>query len=92
MPMGKLMKFINRGRMLMNDTKLKDRFVNDILSLKKQEDITVFEAISHWCEKNKVEIEYGAALAIRNEVIYDMTCREAENLFIIKRTANSLPI
>ena len=49
------------------------------------------DAVIHWCEKNKVEVEYAAALIKKEPAIKAKIQVEAENLNVLKRGAR-LPI
>lgn len=49
------------------------------------------DAVVHWCEKNKIEVEYAAALVKKDPAMKAKIQVEAENLNVLKRGAR-LPI
>ena len=65
--------------------------IAEINNLCKTGNIPYIDAIVHWCEKNKVEIEYAAGIIKKDPVMRSKLQLEAENLNIIKRGAR-LPI
>jgi len=65
--------------------------IAEINNLCNTSNIPYIDAIVHWCEKNKVEIEYAAGIIKKDPVMRAKLQMEAENLNIIKRGAR-LPI
>jgi hypothetical protein len=66
-------------------------FVAEIEKLCLSKNMEYIDAVVYWCEKNKFEVEYAAALIKKDPVIKSKIEAEAENLNIIKRGAK-LPI
>jgi len=71
---------------------LNDRsFVNEIEHLCRSKNLEYIDAVVHWCENNKIEIEYIGALIKKDPVFKSKIQAEAENLNVLKRGAR-LPI
>jgi len=71
---------------------LNDRsFVDEIEHLCKSKNLEYIDAVVHWCEKNKFEVEFAASLIKKDVVLKSKIQEEAENLNVLKRTAR-LPI
>jgi hypothetical protein len=68
-----------------------DNFANDIEFLISERKMDCIDAVIHWCESNEVEVDYAALLVKSNAVLLSKIQAEAENLNILKRTAQ-LPV
>jgi hypothetical protein len=66
-------------------------FIEEIEKLCRTKNIEYIDAVVHWCEKNKIEVEYIAAYIKKDPVFKSKIQAEAENLNILKRGAR-LPI
>jgi Phage late-transcription coactivator len=66
-------------------------FINEIEDLRRSKNMEYIDAVVHWCEKNKVEIEYIAAYIKKDQTMKLKIQEEAENLNYMKKTAR-LPI
>ena len=66
-------------------------FINEIENLRRSKNMEYIDAVVHWCEKNKVEIEYIAAFIKKDQIMELKIQEEAENLNYMKKTAR-LPI
>lgn len=66
-------------------------FLQDVEELCRSKNMEYIDAVVHWCEKNKIEVEYAAALVKKDPAIKAKIQVEAENLNILKRGAR-LPI
>ncbi len=66
-------------------------FIEDIENLCRTRNMDYIDAVIHWCDKNKLEVEYAASLIKKDIAIKEKIQVEAENLNIIKRGAR-LPI
>ena len=49
------------------------------------------DAVVHWCEINKIEVEYAADLVKKEPAIKSKIQYEAENINVLKKSAR-LPI
>lgn len=67
------------------------KFMSDIEYMCTQRGIEYIDAVVHWCEKNKIEIEYVASFIKKDPVFKSKLQEEAENLNILKRGAR-LPL
>ena len=67
------------------------KFTEDVENLCRTRNMEYIDAVIHWCEKNKVEVEYAAALIKKEPAIKAKIQVEAENLNVLKRGAR-LPI
>ena len=67
------------------------KFTEDVEHLCRTRNMEYIDAVVHWCEKNKVEVEYAAALIRKEPSIKAKIQVEAENLNVLKRGAR-LPI
>jgi hypothetical protein len=65
--------------------------IEEIDKLCRTKNIEYIDAVVHWCEKNKIEVEYIAGLIKKDPVFKSKIQAEAENLNILKRGAR-LPI
>ena len=68
-----------------------NNFVDDIEKLCHLKNMEYIDAVVHWCELNKVEVEYMANLIKKDPTMKAKIQVEAENLNILKRGAR-LPI
>jgi hypothetical protein len=66
-------------------------FVEDIEKMCRVKKIDYIDAVVHWCEVNKVEIESVASIIKKDPVFKSKIQQEAENLNILKSGAK-LPI
>jgi hypothetical protein len=66
-------------------------FIEDIEKLRASKNMEYIDAVIHWCEANKIEVEYIANLIKKDPAIKAKIQNEAENLNILKRGAR-LPI
>ena len=66
-------------------------FHEDIEKLCRAKQLDYIDAVIHWCDKNKIEVEYAAALIKKDQAIKEKIQVEAENLNILKRGAR-LPV
>jgi hypothetical protein len=66
-------------------------FIEEIEKLCRTKNIEYIDAVVHWCEKNKIEVEYIAGYIKKDPVFKSKIQAEAENLNILKRGAR-LPI
>jgi len=66
-------------------------FVEDIEKMCRAKNIDYIDAVVHWCEVNKIEIESVASIIKKDPVFRSKIQEEAENLNILKRGAR-LPI
>lgn len=72
-------------------TVVNNSFVEDIERLHITKNMEYIDAVVHWCEVNKIEVEYIASLIKKEPAIKAKIQNEAENLNILKRGAR-LPI
>ena len=68
-----------------------NKFTTDIENMCRTKDIEYIDAVVHWCDKNKIDIEYIAGIIKKDPVIKSKIQAEAENLNVLKRGAK-LPI
>jgi len=66
------------------------RFIDEIENMRNN-GIEYIDAVIHWCEKNKIEVEYVASFIKKDPVFKSKLQEEAENLNILKRGAR-LPL
>ena len=66
-------------------------FIEQIELLCRTKNMEYVDAVVHWCETNKFEVEYAASIIKKDPVIKAKIQVEAENLNILKRGAR-LPI
>ena len=66
-------------------------FVSEIEELCQSKNIEYIDAVIHWCEKNKYEVEYAAALIKKDATFKSKIQAEAENLNVLKKGAR-LPV
>lgn len=66
-------------------------FAEEIEKMCRTKNIDYIDAVVHWCEKNKIEVEYVAGLIKKDPVFKSKIQVEAENLNILKKGA-TLPI
>jgi hypothetical protein len=66
------------------------RFIEEIENMRNS-GIEYIDAVIHWCEKNKIEVEYVASFIKKDPVFKSKLQEEAENLNILKRGAR-LPL
>jgi hypothetical protein len=66
-------------------------FIEEIEKLCRTKNIEYIDAVVHWCEKNKIEVEQIAGLIKKDPVFKSKIQAEAENLNILKRGAR-LPV
>ena len=65
---------------------------HDLQELLQVKGMTPMEAIIHWCEENKIEIEHAAQwIKKNNPALISSLQEEAEDLHFIKKTAR-LPV
>ena len=65
--------------------------IEEIEKLCSSKNIEYIDAVIHWCEKNKFEVEYIGNLIKKDPVFKSKIQAEAENLNILKRGAR-LPV
>lgn len=70
---------------------LKSNFLSEIEDLCKNNGMEYIDAVLHWCEENKIEIELIANLIKKDNVLKSKIRVEAENLNFLKKGAR-LPI
>jgi hypothetical protein len=70
---------------------MSNTFIEEIEKLCRTKNIEYIDAVIHWCEKNKIEVEYIAGLIKKDPVFKSKIQAEAENLNILKRGAR-LPV
>jgi len=70
---------------------MSNTFINDIEQLCRIKNMEYIDAVVHWCESNKIEVEYVANLIKKDPTMKAKIQVEAENLNILKRGAR-LPI
>lgn len=68
-----------------------ENFINEIESLVKNYDLDWIDAIVHYCNKNKLEIESVASLVKSNAKIKSMVQLQAEKLNYLPKV-NRLPL
>lgn len=68
-----------------------NNFIEDIELLCRTKNMEYVDAVVHWCEVNKLEVEYAASIIKKDPVIKAKIQVEAENRNILKRGAR-LPI
>lgn len=68
-----------------------NNFASEIEELCQSKNIEYIDAVVHWCEKNKIEIEYAANLIKKDPVFRSKIQVEAENINVLKKTAR-LPL
>jgi hypothetical protein len=66
-------------------------FIEEIELLHQTKNMEYVDAVVHWCEINKFEVEYAASIIKKDPVIKAKIQVEAENMNILKRGAR-LPI
>lgn len=66
-------------------------FIIEIEEIRQNTRMEYIDAVVHWCEKNKVEVEFIAAYIKKDPVFKSKLQEEAEGLNIIKKSAR-LPI
>ena len=66
-------------------------FIEEIETLCRTRNIEYIDAIVDWCEKNKQEVEFAAAIIKKDPVFKSKLQAEAENINVLKRGAR-LPI
>jgi hypothetical protein len=66
-------------------------FITEIEELRRSKNMEYIDAVVHWCEKNKIEIEYVASYIKKDQTMKLKIQEEAENLNYMKKTAR-LPI
>lgn len=66
-------------------------FAEEIEKMCRSKNIEYIDAVIHWCEKNKIEVEHVAGLIKKDPVFKSKIQVEAENLNILKKGA-TLPI
>ena len=66
------------------------RFIDEVENMRTN-GIEYIDAVIHWCEKNKIEVEYVASFIKKDPVFKSKLQEEAENLNILKRGAR-LPL
>lgn len=67
-------------------------FAAEIRSMCEEKKMEYIDAVVHWCELNKVEVEYAAFLINQDATIRLHIQTEAENLNFIKRDGATLPL
>jgi len=70
---------------------MSNNFIEEIENLHLTKNMEYIEAVIHWCDTNKIEVEYIANLIKKDPAIKAKIQNEAENLNILKRGAR-LPI
>jgi hypothetical protein len=68
-----------------------NNFALEIEELCQTKNIEYIDAVVHWCEKNKIEIEYAANLIKKDPVFKSKIQVEAENINVLKKSAR-LPL
>jgi hypothetical protein len=66
-------------------------FMQDIEKLCRTKNMEYIEAIIHWCDQNKLEVEFAASMIKKDLVMRSKVQVEAENLNVLKKPAK-LPI
>lgn len=66
-------------------------FSSDIYAMIKEKDIDFIDAVVHWCELNRVEVELAAALVKTDPNLMFEIQVDAESLNYLKKTAR-LPV
>lgn len=66
-------------------------FVEEVQRISEQTGLNYIDAVVHWCEKNKLEIETAAYWIKKDPTMKAKLQAEAEDLNILKRGAR-LPI
>lgn len=66
-------------------------FAEEIDHMCRTRNIEYIDAVVHWCEKNKIDVEYVAGIIKKDPVFKSKIQVEAENLNILKKGA-TLPI
>ena len=76
-----------------NDLNIKtpSAFAEEIELMVKELNITHFDAIIHYCERNTVEIETVASLVKGSQVLKSKVMLDAQDLNMVKKSAR-LPI
>jgi len=76
-----------------NDLNIKtpSAFAEEIELMVKELNITHFDAIIHYCERNAVEIETVASLVKGSQVLKSKVMLDAQDLNMVKKSAR-LPI
>jgi hypothetical protein len=67
-------------------------FATEIRSMCEEKKMEYIDAVIHWCELNKVEVEYAASLINQDAIMRLHIQIEAENLNFIKRDGAKLPL
>lgn len=67
------------------------KFAEEIESLCKKKNLEYIDAIIHWCNQNKLEVEFAASFIKKDAVLRSKVQVEAENLNVLKKSAK-LPI
>jgi hypothetical protein len=70
---------------------LTTNFSEEVEKICKRNGLDYIDAVVTWCERNKIEVEYVAALIKKDAALKAKIQSEAENLNILKRSA-SLPL
>lgn len=68
-----------------------NKFTSDIEHMCRTKNIEYIDAVIHWCDKNKIDVEYIAGIIKKDPVIKSKIQAEAENMNVLKRGAK-LPI
>lgn len=66
-------------------------FSSEIYTMIKEHDMDYIDAVVHWCDVNKVDVEFAASLVKTDPNIFYEIQLDAESLNYLKRTAR-LPI
>lgn len=66
-------------------------FSSEIYTMIKEHDMDYIDAVVHWCDVNKVDVEFAASLVRTDPNILHEIQLDAEALNYLKRTAR-LPI
>ena len=66
-------------------------FIEEIEYICRTKNIEYIDAIVDWCDKNKQEVEFAAAIIKKDPVFKSKLQAEAENINVLKRGAR-LPI
>lgn len=66
-------------------------FNEEIETLRKTKNLEYIDAVIHWCETNKLEVEFAAGLIKKDAVFKSKIQVEAENVNLMKKGAR-LPI
>jgi hypothetical protein len=82
------MKLFKGLQMILEKT---NTFATDVESLILERKMDYIDAVVYWCEQHNIEVDYAAQLVKNNAVLLSKIKSEAENLNILKRTAQ-LPI